>query len=451
MITKAIKDLKRRHNIRAKVAALSVPLKPLVTQIVQTPEQFSSSITHFIEGELKNSVALSGRKLAVDFCRLGTGPLSGKSCRFLATAADQQQVTGLSKAFRDIRTKVKAVEPTDLAYVRSLCTKGVVANYENNMLIAIVERRSISLCVFRKQLLDFIRTIDIPEPQMDSEGCVRRLAAEIDAVIQFYTVELQDESTNWNTTVLMADSTPVDADAVDYLKSVLSDSDVQWLRSEEACPDIPAAKSFQTDKKPPALPVGLAMRLLEPQAGLNINLAPKESHEVKVIKRDSLIAANALAGVLVVAVLAIAALKFVASHSAAQITDRLSAPENESLSVLSAEKKAVDAGILKLSGGPEKIKNLIGLQNIDLPGLLSDLKRNTPKALQITQLNYDGRRSIIMEGRSLSYEAVRMFERMMIESQDIESVSLSETGQDEEYAGLIASVIECTVVEKEVK
>jgi Tfp pilus assembly protein PilN len=305
--------------------------------------------------------------------------------------------------------------------------------------------------VFRRQLLDFIRTIDVPELQADSEGCVRRLAAETDAVIQFYTVELQDESRRWNTTILMADSIPVDADAVDYLKSVLSDSDVQWLRSEEACPDIPAAKSLETDKKPPALPVGLAMRLLEPQAGLNINLAPKESHEVKVIKRDSLIAANALAGVLIVAVLAIAALKFVASRSAAQITDRLSAPESESLSALSAEKKAVDAGILKLSGGPEKIKNLIGLQNIDLPGLLSDLKRNTPKALQITQLNYDGRRSIIMEGRSLSYEAVRMFERMMIESQYIESVSLSETGQDEEYAGLIAFVIECTAVEKEVK
>jgi hypothetical protein len=151
-------------------------------------------------------------------------------------------------------------------------------------------------------------------------------------------------------------------------------------------------------------------------------------------------------------ILAIIGLKFIVSRTTATINERLSTPETESLPALSAEKKTVDAGILKLSSGPEKIMKLIGLQrDIDLPGLLSDIGRKTPKALQIKQLSYDGGLGLIMEGRSLSYEAVRLFEKMMIDSPHIESASLSETGQDEEHAGLIEFVLECSVADKEIQ
>ena len=450
-IVKTIKVLQGLYNIQAKVAAISVPLKPLVTQIIQTPEEVPNNITHFIESELKSSVTLLGRKLAIDFCRLGTGSLINKTCRFLGVAADQQQLNALSKEFQDINIKVRSIEPTILAYIRNLYVNGFMANNQSNILIAIVQSNSITICVFKKQFLDFIRTIDLPELKTDSKEFIQQLATEIDLVIQFYKVELQNESTNWETNVLVADSILLEADAVKQLKSTLNSSSVRLLTFVESCPDIQAAKSL-LKKKPPALPVGLAMRLLEIQSdNLSIDLTPKESRDVRSLKKDTLIAANVLAGVLIVAVLAIAVLKYVTAQSTVQITDRLSIHKTEGLSPLLDEKETVDGEILRLSRGLKQIKNLTGIQNnTDLSNLLGDIGRKTPKTLQITQLNYGGGGSLSMEGLSLSYEAIHLFEKMLRESQYLESASLfSETNRDEKNPSLIEFVIKCTVASKE--
>ena len=60
-----------------------------------------------------------------------------------------------------------------------------------------------TLCVFKKQMLDFVRTREITAEKAETSDICQWLIEEINTVIQFYNIEIPDSTINWAITVVM--------------------------------------------------------------------------------------------------------------------------------------------------------------------------------------------------------------------------------------------------------
>ena len=65
-------------------------LPSAILRLLDLPKQMPANIGEFVEGELKQYVAMSGRRMSSDFCGIGVG--SGSRKRLLAVAADAAEV-----------------------------------------------------------------------------------------------------------------------------------------------------------------------------------------------------------------------------------------------------------------------------------------------------------------------------------------------------------------------
>ena len=88
-------------------------------QLLDMPKHVPANIGEFVQGELQQYVALSGKNVISDFCGVGVGAPK----RVLVVAADgdeiQEQVQGCGAA----GIAVEVVEPATLAYARAFLSR----------------------------------------------------------------------------------------------------------------------------------------------------------------------------------------------------------------------------------------------------------------------------------------------------------------------------------------
>ena len=187
-VAKAIKELKRGNKIRVRKAAVSLPAKDVLVQIMDVPKKLPTNIGQYVQNEVKHYVILPGKEIALDFC--GTGSAGQKRNRLFVAAADGGKVGRFVKVCGQAGLNVVAIEPPMLAYARALYDKTIAGRFDCNVLIAILGGGVLTLCVFRRHAIDFVRTKNISKEKAKPNELCQWLAEQINAIIQFYDVEV---------------------------------------------------------------------------------------------------------------------------------------------------------------------------------------------------------------------------------------------------------------------
>jgi Tfp pilus assembly protein PilN len=443
-LAKAIKELKVRNRIRTRKAAVSLSAGSTITHILEAPKGAPNNIGQFVQKELKSYIALSGKEIAFDFC--GIKSAGGRADRILAVATDGQDLATLCATCRRARFEVEAAEPRMLAYVRALYSEKIEGRFDCDVLIAILHDSVLTLCVFRKQTLDFVRVehngADRAEP---SELC-RWLTGQINAVIQFYDIEVADSAGKWEVTVV-ADGVQLPDDVETFLKAEITAAGLDVRTGENACQDkLVDQGSWREKASAPA--VGLAMGLLDvQQTGLKINLVPPESAEVKATRKQLLLTTVVI--VVVVPLLMIAAglgLNRLADKTKRSIIDRKQTELSKETYTIITELEFLNQQIDLISNRPDELNKILGSRpDLDWAKILNDFRARTPESVRIIRLSGDASGQMILKGRALSYEAARLLEKMLNDSEYISSSSLIKTMRGEEADALVLYQIDCSL------
>jgi hypothetical protein len=443
-LARAIRELKDRNRMHAGRAAVSLSVSPVITSILEIPEGSPRNVGQFVRDELKSYVVLSGGRIAFDFCRIRSG--QGSESRLLAVAADDEDVTELVRTCIRSGLNVEAVEPPMLACVRALYADRIENRFDCSVLIGLVHDNDLTLCVFRRQTLELVRVEDISAEKAEPDELCRRLAKEINAIIRFYEVEEPDRDNKWEVTVF-GDRVQLPDDAEEFLRSEISSSDLEVRSGADVFQDM-VVKQKGRQERPSALAVSLAVGFFDTrETGLKINLVPPESAEVRSVKRQ-------LALTTAVVVLAIPLLAFLAGKGFGTLADKVhkgiddkgQTKVSQDMVALIEEQKSLERQIELLSKRPAGLNAILdSRQTVDWANILDEVKSRTPETVRITALYTEAETEMSLEGLALSYEAARLFEKKLNESDCISTAFLSKATREDKVGGLVMYTIDCTV------
>jgi Tfp pilus assembly protein PilN len=446
-LLKAIRQLKSRNHIRARAAAVSLPAGLVLMQIVELPKQMPPNIGHFVQDEVKQYVALSGEKIISDFCNLSTAHEG--SNKILVAASDRQKVAGFVSVCSRAGINVDIVEPAMLAFIRACYAKKITAKFNYNMLLALVFGDVLTLCVFRKQTLDLIRTKNL---QIDpaSGGLADHLAEQINAVTQYYDIEHAGELKGWHVTTVIDTTSDLTASLGPALKAKLQNVDLEVMNLHDAAGDTPFALDVASQPHASGTAIGLAMRLLStgdpPSAGFKVNLLPKEAIEARLLRKHILVTANIVAVVLLATMLIVHIVTLSTSKVNQSIQRKIQSQPPQSTSTLVQQEKLLNQQIEQMGEGPHLLNELItARRQADWAGLLSDIGNAAPHTVCITRLSSRTSRAVSLQGLATSYDAANMFVNMLEKSEHILSVSLLQAQKDKDQS-LVRYEIDCSLV-----
>jgi Tfp pilus assembly protein PilN len=445
-------EVLRQLQVRSKIprttrTAVSLFVNPTVMRIVDMPEQAPANIGRYIENEARRCVALSGRDAALDFCRVGSQRNGAK--RLLMAATDGQKLAELIKTCGSSRLNVHAVEPALLACTRAFYDKRIAGKYDCNVLLALLQNGVLTLAVFRKQALDFVRTATLSEETDDPQQLCGWLAEQMNAIIRFYDVEVADSAKEWEVTLVTEHETLPG----DRLHGLLGNVSLDVKTIENAWEDTTVAVSEDIGQQKPSLAaIGLAMGLLDADAGnLQINLLPPKSAEVRSVRKQLLVTANVMAAILLMMILASGGLGLLTRWVNERIDRKKQTDLSEATRSLLREQDRLDKQIKQLSDRPGRLnKMLASRKDVDWARILRDIGEQTPKTARITELRSGAENSKMhVEGVALSYGAVNLFEYMLNRSQVVNSASVRDAERDNDTDGLVRYSIDCLLTEVE--
>lgn len=450
LLSRALKELKKRNGIRAGRCAVSLFARPQSVQIMDISGQTPANIRQFVRSELRQCVVLSGKQMASDFCAIGSATDPG-SDRVLVAAAEDQKVAEIVKTSNKARLRVEAIEPALLAYARAFREKKLASKFDRNVLLAILRSRELTVCAFSKLSLSFVRTKSIDAEDAQPDGVCHQLVEEINSVVQFYEVEAGDDPGKWDVTVVADDAGQLPDDAEDFLKSRVAGGTLQVRTPQSALQDTPVSAGESNTQQVSIVAVGLAMRLLSAKdESLKINLLPAEVAEVTLLKKHVLITANVAALLVLIMILAVYGLGHLIDVASEKVARKRAAISLHDTGAMIREIGAADGRIKRLSDERKSLKEILDSRHdVDWVALLDDVKQGTPKLLRIKSLISKDTSKMSLEGVAKSYEAVHQFVKMLGKSEHISSASVVQTGRDDKEEAMVRYVISCTLAERE--
>ena len=445
LLAKAIKRLKAKNGIRARRTAISLVANPVLTQILELPMNNMTNIRQFIRNEIKQYAVLPRKKVAVDFCGIKSSGKVGFR-RALVVAAGSQKIADAVKAMNSSGMNVESVEPASLAYLRACSEKKISQKFGRNLLFAIVYENVFTLCLFRNQALDFIRTKRVEGNILQTEEGCEWLAEEINAVLQFYELEILDKRDEWEINIVTSIPADVVREKIKPLLSNMEKAEFNVRTWDDACLDVPIADANGANSFP-AVAAGLAMRLFDfPGCGLNINLLPSEIAETKSVEKQVLVFANIAAAVFFLMVVSIGLVNMKVENVSGDIEQRAKTKfiQNKNTHKLLVEQTLLKKQIEDVSAKLEKADVILKPGSFLHWGhILEDVRLVIPKTVQLTSLAGLDNSRMQLEGKALSYEAVRLFTETLNSCRSIKSASLVGTTADEEKNGMVKYTINC--------
>ncbi|MHC4345562.1 MAG: type IV pilus biogenesis protein PilM, partial [Planctomycetota bacterium] len=408
LLANALKELKVRNKIGwTNHAAVSLVANPVVLQIAELPKPLPTNVAQFVQDESKRCVALSGKGVSSDYCRAGS-TRDGEG-RVLTVATDERSVAELAEACSRAGLNVEAIEPAVIACAKALYAKKIAGESEQNLLLATLRDGVLTLCVFRAQTLDFVRTKQLGEEELAASALCERLGHEMADIIKFYDFEITDADQRWGIVVVSDGQLAQDAEPL--LKKALSADRVQIRTDDNAWQDTPFAQENLAGERPSAVAIGLAMRLLDMDNGsLRVNLAPPESAEVRGVKNHVMVTANIVALLLLLMILAAGALGVMTRRVSQRITREKQTGQSQVIHGLLEEQELLERQMRQLSNRPDSLDIASGARDArDWANLLDDIRARTPETVRVTELYGKKDSTIYVGGVSLSYDAVRLF------------------------------------------
>jgi Tfp pilus assembly protein PilN len=452
VLAKTIKSLRKRCRARTTRTAVSLFTEPVITQIMGIPKQVPGNIGQFVQEQVKHVAVLPANNIALDFRGVaGVGSDVNSASRLLVVAADDRKVDGIVKLCSQAELTVESIEPSLLAYTRALYANKIAGKFDCNILIAILQSNTLTLCVFKKQAMDFIRTKAIGSEKTQPEEISQWLAEQINAVIQFYDVEVQDSAGKWDITVV-ADDAQLPRSAEMALRAKVANAGLQIMTDKDICQAavISQPRKLADADEPSAVAIGLAMKLLDKDVhNLGVNLLPHEVARIRAAQKGALITVNIIAVTMLIMILAVA----VPQRKIASIDksiDRKKVNLLQNARILSGKRASLNEQIDTVSNQINQINAILGSRHdTDWPGLLKDIGKAIPKTACVTSLSGGAGPVMSLKGMAASNEAVYWFADKLSQSEQMSSASIVQTERDSR--GLVKYEISCTLASKKGK
>ncbi len=460
VLAKAIKKLKAQNRIRSHPTAMSLLANPVLMQILDMPDKTPGNLRQFVRDQVKHYAVLPMNKAAIDFCGVGTTfcnksqkwePVKSDgsgSRRALVVATDNQKLTDVARILRREGLNVDAIEPASLAYIRACYAKKIEKKFDRNLLLAIADGDILTLCLFKNQTLDFIRTKRIEADIYQSDRYFEWLTEEIYTVIQFYELEVLDKRDKWEVTLITnVGNQPVKDETLSLGTNVEGvELKIRTLRT--AYLDTPVADTEQSEK-PSAIAVGLAMKLLDnSKRGLDINLLPLQVAQAKSTERQVLISANVAGVILFLMILSIGFFNVKVKKVQNDINQKAQAQEKQNMHALLSRQTSLQGQITDVSNEINRLNAVLNAGSFKRwDQILNDIRSAIPGMVRLTRLSCESNSKMLLRGQAVSYEAIHRFVDTLNATELIESALFLGAEEDPKNKNLLMYSIACSLAQ----
>jgi Tfp pilus assembly protein PilN len=442
VLSRLFAQLGRRSRLLGTRAAVALAPETLVIQLLDLPRRMPANLGEFVTSELQQYVALSGKAVVSDFCGVG----SGVRKRVLAVAADGDEIQEAIRAYRGTAARIDAVIPSALAYARAFLAreKGLPAGdhsppVHQDILIAVLGAHTLTIAVFRKGTLDFVRLRQVPSDAHTPRLLCVWLAEELKAVVRDYDTQVGSP------TPKSALGAPVSAPSRErrfcltlHDSAYRADDLVPLLAAEAGTKTFTVADAYEplltsgpVAQESPSegvsmVAVGAALTLLEAEGDdPRVNLLPKAVVEAKSLVRHALLMAN-IGVILFLGIFTTGQLLTRTTHAMdRRIEEARYAGELYTTPALMAKEKFLDQEIARLRQHVEPLRGIMkGRQAADWPDILDAVRQATPEDVSILQLQCNDGRIVSLQGLAPSCPAAEAFVRNLETQRPFASVSL---------------------------
>ena len=430
-LVKAIKKLKPKNKIRSHRTAISLVANPTLMQILDLPKAARGDVRQFVYEEVKHYAALPINRAAVDFCGIKSTSKTDER-RVLVVATDSQKITNAAKAFNRQGLNIDAIEPSWMAYVRACYEKKIAKKPDTNMLFATVFDNTLTLSLFRNQILDFVRTERLEPDTLQPEQYFERLAEEINAVIKFYELKISNSNNKWKVTLVTNINDESIKEKTESIRTKLNQAELEFRTLEHV--HLTTA-------------MGLAMKLLLiPGCGLNMNFLPQEIISAKSTEKQSLVIANIAAIILFLIILSIGYFNVKVEKVSANIRQSEQTQASQNTQALLSEQTLLQKQISDVSTKVNIVNKALNTGLFLRWGdILTDIRLATPKTVRITELFSSDNSKMTLVGHALSYEAIYLFVEELNTCKNIESASLIGTQKSSQLDDMLCYSIICSL------
>ncbi|MBN2130816.1 MAG: pilus assembly protein PilM [Sedimentisphaerales bacterium] len=440
-LARTLRKLRRHARIGRMKAAMTVSFTPLVMQMLDMPTPLPPNVGDFVEGELTQYVALSGRDIASDFCAV---TVAGGTPRLLSVATETQAVRKLVQAGAAAGLTVEVVEPALLACARAVQRDKAAGARPGNRLIVEISACHLSACLLRRGMLEAVRVKDVPQEGGvdDVSGWFRE---QTEMMIRYYGVKAGDDQSGREVTVVVRDGVRLGREALAALRTV---AELDAMSGE--APFEAGAAPRPQDAKRPAEPVskaavGLALKGLDPDGDpWAVNLLPEEIEQARSFKRQMLVTGNIAALIVLAMVIAPQFMTRAANRMRHDIERTKSSRKLYTTAALVTRADALADLLARSQGQLQRMQDVLGERNqLDWSALLGAIRDTSPEGVCITELSSDDAEKLQVRGLALSYEAVRAFARELGTCAPFVSASLARVDKAQGQAGLLGYQIDC--------
>lgn len=460
VLAKAIKKLKAQNRIRSHPTAMSLLANPVLMQILDMPDEPPGNLRQFVRDQVKHYAVLPMNKAAIDFCGVGTTfcnksqkwkPVKSTgsgSRRALVVATDNQKLTDVARILRREGLNVDAIEPASLAYIRACYAKKIEKKFDRNLLLAIADGDVLTLCLFKNQTLDFIRTKRIEPDIYQSDRYFEWLTEEIYTVIQFYELEVLDKRDKWEVTLITNVGNQPVKDKTLSLGTNVEGVELKIRTLRTAYLDTPVADTEQSEK-PSAIAVGLAMKLLDnSKSGLDINLLPLQVAQAKSTERQVLISANVAGVILFLMILSIGFFNVKVKKVQNDINQKAQAQEKQNMHALLSRQTSLQGQITDVSNEINRLNAVLNDGSFKRwDQILNDIRSAIPRMVRLTRLSCESNSKMLLRGQAVSYEAIHRFVDTLNATELIESALFLGAEEDPKNKNLLMYSIACSLAQ----
>jgi Tfp pilus assembly protein PilN len=447
MLGQALAQLSRHGRWRGVRTALAFTSRPTIMQVLDLPRQVPTNISQFVEQELRQYVALSGRDMLSDFCGIEAGPTLPK--RVLAVGTDAGQVREMVRACGTAGLSVEAVEPAALACATAVLRGARQAERRDHLLMGLLDAGGVTVCLFRKGTLELVRVRDVPADANVGESLARWLAGELQAVLTYGGVEtLTGRRPGW-IVVLVQD---IGCPAQEFQRCLAAETQMARVTVVDACDSgcLPGgAKGKAGFPAPPETSLaafGAAARLLDREADdLRINLLPEEVTRARMTVRRLLVAANAAAWVFLALLVLVQVVARTTGAKRARIQETRLSRQLYATPALIAQERFVASEIARIEQDLQRLESIRARRRVNWPEVLQAAGRAMPAEVSLAQLTSPDGRSLSLKGQAPSCAAAQQFVRNLDGRDPFTAVALTRMERRQEGGNLIEYQIECSL------
>jgi Tfp pilus assembly PilM family ATPase/Tfp pilus assembly protein PilN len=442
MLSRALRQIGRRARRRGIKVALACSTSPTIMQLLLIPERVPTNIGEFVEQELKQCVALSGRDILSDFC--GAGIDSGSQRQLLTVATDTAQVRERVTACRKAGAIVEVVEPAVLAYARALLRSEGEARYRRDMLIAVLGAHTLAVCLFSKGVLEFVRVREVPSDANTAESFGKWLADELRAVRQHHELECPRESREWQARVVVHDNAYPPQEIERLLAAEMGMDRVTVVGACDRLSGQVVTYGDATSQPVSIAAIGAALKLLEADRDeLRINLLPGEVTRARLFSRHVLVTANAAALVFLGLLVLIQLVARAAGTAHERIEQTRVSQQLSTAPVLIAQERFLDQEISHVQERLQQLQAIHVRRDVDWPRVLNAVREVSPASVCITHLACTDNRNLSLKGLARSGDAAQEFVRGLEGRDPFQSVSLARLERQQDNGDLMEYQVDC--------